>query len=146
MANLRTWVAASTIAAASSVVLVAPADSKVKPQSAVLNNSVHDHAFDRVVLEADGCKLTVKLWFTAPDTAYQDRAKMRNSYLFRAKVKFDDKNVLTDLFKTSKPGRKLYTFVHDTSADGCWAKPGPKMRMVDVNGCRGRRCEVPSFD
>lgn len=116
-------------------------------QSAPIHSTVHDHVFDRVEVESSECSLKVKLWFTAPESGYKDRSRHRNSYLFRARVKLDDGKQLTSgLFRTSKPGRKLQTWSHDTSAEGCWAKGKPPLRQVVVNGCRGKRCPVPELE
>ncbi|GMV17052.1 MAG: hypothetical protein HS104_20155 [Polyangiaceae bacterium] len=116
-------------------------------QRSAIQSRVHDHEFDRVSVQSSECSLEVKLWFTAPESGYKDRSPRRNSYLFRARVKLDDgRQVTSELFRTSKPGRKLQTWTHDTSAEGCWAKQKPALRSVVVNGCRGRRCVVPELE
>src|SRR3970040_2465920 len=102
----------------------------------MIRSNVHEHEFDRVTVQSSECSLTVKLWFTAPDAGYKERAAHRNSYLFRARVKLDGgRQITSENFRTSKPGRKLQTWVHDTSSDGCWAKEKPALRSVVVNGC-----------
>lgn len=116
-------------------------------QTSKLATTVHEHEFDRVTVQSSECSLTLKLEFSAPESGYQDRAKNRNRYHFKARVKLDDgRRVDSVEFKTSTPGRKRWTWVHDTSSEGCWAKQKPALRQVVVNGCRGRGCPVPELD
>jgi len=113
-------------------------------QSSSIATSVHSHAFDRVSVKSSECSLELALEFSAPESGYRDRSANRNRYYFEARVKFDgDHHADSVKFKTSKPGRKRWTWTHDTSADGCWAKQKPALRQVIVDGCRGKGCTVP---
>ncbi len=127
--------------------LLSAAASAAWSSKVSLNAKVHDHRFDRVALSGDGCNVTVKLSFNAPPKAYASKAKNRNSYLFKGRVKLKNgKELVTDVFRSSSPARRGWTQSFDTNADECWGKE--KMQAVDVKvvGCRGRHCAVPDFD
>jgi len=116
-------------------------------QGSAIQARVHAHEFDRVSIQSQDCSLTAKVWFSAPESGYTDRSKVRNVYRFRARVKLDGGREMTSgEFRTSTPGRKVWTWTHDTSADGCWAKQKPPLRQVLVEGCRGKGCPVPAFE
>jgi hypothetical protein len=109
--------------------------------------TVHDHLFDRVVLSADGCELNVQLYFTAPKQRYEAPVAARNYYRFRGRLEFHEHApVLTRVFGNRAPGRRVYRTTLDTSQDGCFAKTKPKLRGIDVEGCRGRKCTPKPFD
>jgi hypothetical protein len=139
----------SALALASAVQspLVAHADGAGWSQRTMLNTVVWEHSFDRVTVTALDCSVSVKLHFIAPKEGYKAAGSARNHYYFHARLKFaDGKKIDTGMFKTSKPGAKLYSYDHDTSSDGCWAKGQHKLSSVDVVGCRGQRCPVPDFE
>jgi hypothetical protein len=115
-------------------------------QSSAVLTRVHAHEFGKVALESRECAITAKVWFTAPEAGYRERSKVRNVYRFRARVKLGDRALTSGEFKTSTPGRKVWTWTTDTSAEGCWAKDKPALRQVVVNGCRGQRCPVPELE
>lgn len=122
---------------------LAPTDAFGWMQSTIFRASVHHHEFDKIAIENDGCKLNVTLWFTAPEDRYSDPNPVRNQFRFDARVKLDDREFRTGVFRNEAPGRRRFHTVIDTTADGCWAKNEHKVRDVDVNGCRNRNCRVP---
>ncbi len=113
-----------------------------------ISTSIHHHTFDRVELErpGDGCKLDVALHFSAPSSGYQDSAPVRNFYRFKARVSLSERHrIYSREFFNRVPGRRVYRWQHDTTAEGCWAATPAKVYFVDVEGCRVRNCTVEPF-
>jgi hypothetical protein len=136
----------ASVAAALVVGTTAAAKPPTWTKSSRINTTVHEHSFERVTIEATDCTLKVKLLFTAPESGYHAHFEGQNVYRFRARVKLDDDHAVESVvFKTSTPGRKLFAWTKDTAPEGCWVKDQRGLRAVDVNGCRGHKCEVPSF-
>jgi hypothetical protein len=50
------------------------------------------------------------------------------------------------VFGNRGPGRRVYTYRHDTSGEDCWAKKEAHVIHVDVEGCRGKTCSVKEFE
>ncbi len=129
------------------VAAAASGDAKPWTKQNNTNARVHDHTFDRVAVSGSGCELTVKVWFTAPKKAYEAGAPVRNSYLFRARAKLKNgQEVITDVFRSGSPARRNFTHTVDTTAEGCWAKEPNQAVDLNVIGCRGRRCRMPTFE
>jgi hypothetical protein len=115
-------------------------------QSATFETRVHGHAFSRVSVETRGCDVRVQLQFDAPEAGYKHEAAARNIYRFHARVKLDKGHVLeTPVFQSSVPGSRSYSYIKDTSAEGCWAKDEHSLRGFDVEGCRGGGCKPEPF-
>lgn len=115
-------------------------------QSALINVKVHDHTFDRVSLESSECSVTARLHFAAPEEGYASGQPHRDYHRFKARIRLtNDKSLASPVFGNPKAGRRLYTFTYDTTAEGCWAKEQHKLQGVDVEACRGRRCEPEPF-
>jgi len=128
------------------VLLLAPADALSWSQKARISARVHHHEFDVVGVETNGCTINVQLYFTAPEAGYREAAPVRNHYRFDARVEFaDGRRFFTGVFQNTAPGRRVLRHAHDTTGEGCWAKGDLKLRGVDVEGCRNRRCKVPAF-
>lgn len=127
-------------------VLAAPVAALAWSQSASFETRVHGHAFSRVTLESRGCELGVQLPFDAPQKAYEHEAAARNIYRFHARIKLDKGHTFeTVVFQNSVPGARSYSYVKDTTAEGCWAKDPHQLRAVDVEGCRGGGCKPEPF-
>jgi hypothetical protein len=115
-------------------------------QSASFETRVHGHAFSKVTIESRGCELTVRLPFDAPAAAYKFEAASRNIYRFHARIKLDKGHEFeTPVFQNSAPGARSYSYVKNTTAEGCWAKDEHQLRAVDVEGCRGGGCKPEAF-
>ncbi len=117
-------------------------------KEAKINASVHNHSFHRVVMEqpGGGCVLHFKLSFRAPSEGYQDAAKGRNYYRFKARVELSEgKTVFSPQFANDASGNRVYRWSTDTTGEGCWAAQPPKLYNVDVEGCRNRNCKVRPF-
>jgi hypothetical protein len=128
------------------VFLLAPADALSWSQRARIMARVHHHEFDVVRVESNGCTLNLELYFTAPEAGYREPAPVRNHYRFDARVQFaDGRKFFTGVFQNTQPGRRVLRHAYDTNSEGCWAKQELKLRGVDVEGCRNRRCKVPAF-
>lgn len=126
--------------------LAAPLIAWAWSQSALLDVRVHDHRFDRVSIESAGCSLTARLSFEAPEGGYSSSSPERNYHRFKARVRLtSDQAITSPVFGNSKAGRRQYTFSYDTSDQGCWAKAPHKLQGVDVEACRGRRCQPDPF-
>lgn len=111
-----------------------------------VNVRVNDHTFDRLIVNAKGCEVSVKIKFDAPSKAYESRAKQRNHYLFRARIKLKDgKELVSELFRSSSAARRTYSQTFDTAPDGCWSEKKHPPIDLDVAACRGKRCKVPDF-
>jgi hypothetical protein len=107
---------------------------------------VHKHEFTRATVESDGCALKLRLFFEAPESAYQSDVKARNEYRFHARVNLDGGNALfTPVFRSLTPGKRSYDYAKDTASEGCWAKSETKIFGVDVEGCRGAGCTPEPF-
>ena len=111
-----------------------------------ISATVHEHAFDQIEVVSEGCSLRVALHFTAPEAGYSSKSAVRNHYRFRARIGFADRSIKTGIYGNGTPGRRRIRYVHDTSAEGCWAKQPQKLRGVHVEGCRNRDCKVPAVD
>ena len=108
--------------------------------------TVNDHKFHRIKAEGNECALKVKLSFTAPEREYDSRAKNRNYHRFKARVLFQNgKAIVTPVFGNSAPGKRAYTYTHDTSGEACWAKEKTAVKDIDIEGCRARGCKVKEF-
>jgi hypothetical protein len=131
---------------AASGALLAPVLAFAWTQEATFGAHVHGHEFARATLTGDGCSLKVRVFFDAPEEAYKNERAWRNYYRFHARIKLDTEHVvLTRVFNNDSPGARVYDYVQDTSAEGCWAKTESKVRGVDVEGCRGRGCTPEPF-
>jgi hypothetical protein len=112
-----------------------------------LNVDVHEHAFHKATANDVDCVVRYRLYFVAPPKQYgDDRNEVRNHYRMRAQVKLGNHVVLSPEFINSAPGRRVYAFSQDTSAEGCWAKEKQKLWQVNVHACRGSRCRVKPFE
>jgi hypothetical protein len=109
---------------------------------------VHDHVFDGVHIEANGCDATVKLDFDAPDPGYRDpKNAVRNEYRFKARISLaNGRKVDTPEFTNKGSGRRVYTTTRVTSDGPCWPAAKAKIVKLDVNGCRGRGCAVEPLE
>jgi hypothetical protein len=127
--------------------VLAPADALSWSQRVQIAARVHNHVFDDVSIESSGCTLNLALYFTAPEGGYRDpNAAVRNHYRFDARVSLSEgRKFHTGVFQNTQPGRRRFRHAHDTASEGCWAKQELKLRAVDIEGCRNRRCKVPSF-
>ena len=115
-------------------------------QSALINVKVHDHTFDRVRIASSDCSVTAHLHFGAPKDGYDSGTRERNYHRFKAGIRLtNDQAIVSPLFGNPKPGRRMYTFTYDTTSEGCWAKEQHKLKGVDIEACRGRRCEPEPF-
>jgi hypothetical protein len=109
--------------------------------------TVNGHSFKHVHVTADGCKLAFEILFDAPDKGYSDpKNKVRNYHLFQAKVQFakGGQAVESKVFGNPAPGERVYRFEHDTGSS-CWAKDKNTVAKLDVIGCRGRGCDVGTY-
>lgn len=109
---------------------------------------VNGHSFHHARIDGDGCKATVRLVFDAPEKGYADpKNTVRNYHRFRARIRLARGQTLTSrVFSNTVPGERSYTFEEDTSGAGCWSKDPNKLVKVDVIGCRGKGCDLGSFD
>ena len=132
-----------------SVVLGTPLAATVAlawTEEAPIDVTVHSHNFHDVKVSADGCTARVSLWFNAPREGYSSRYAHQNHFRFRARVGLSDNELLVSpVFSNRGAGERVYSFDHDTTAEGCWAKTLHKVFRVDVDGCRSRACEIPAF-
>lgn len=120
-----------------------PALAYAWSQSALFDVTVHAHEFERVAVESQGCSVRAQLSFTAPPEAYKADRKY---YRFKARIRLDAGHEITSpIFGNSGSGARVYTFTHDTSAEGCWGKLDHKFTGFDVEGCRGRGCTPDPF-
>lgn len=110
--------------------------------------TVNGHSFNHARIDGDGCKATVRLVFDAPEKGYADPKNIvRNYHRFRARIRLAKGQTLTSrVFSNTVPGERSYTFEEDTSGAGCWSKDPNKLVKVDVIGCRGKGCDLGSFD
>jgi hypothetical protein len=110
--------------------------------------TVNGHSFHHARIDGDGCKTTVRLVFDAPEKGYADpKNTVRNYHRFRARIRLAKGQTLTSrVFSNTVPGERSYTFEEDTSAAGCWSKESNKLVKVDVIGCRGKDCDLGTFD
>src|SRR5215471_18897958 len=110
--------------------------------------TVNGHAFHHARIDGNGCAISVRLSFDAPEKGYSDpKNVVRNYHLFRARVRLaKGQTVTSKIFGNSAPGERTYSFTEDTSAAGCWSREPGKIVKLDVIGCRGRSCDVGSFE
>ena len=126
--------------------LLAPALALAWTKEATFMARVHKHEFSRATVESDGCTLKLRLFFDAPESAYQSEAKARKEYRFHARVNMDGGHtLLTPVFRSLTPGARTYDYAKDTTNEGCWAKSEAKIFGVDVEGCRGASCTPEPF-
>ena len=109
---------------------------------------VNGHSFHHARIDGDGCKATIRLVFDAPENGYSDpKNTVRNYHRFQARVRLAKGQALTSrVFSNTVAGERSYTFDEDTSRAGCWSREPNKLVKVDVIGCRGRGCDLGSFD
>jgi len=123
------------------LLLASPAVALAWNQKALLGTRVHEHAMHSVELEAQGCALAYKLYFSAPADGYASRATNRNYYLFRTRIKFHGgKRISVPVFGNAGSGERLYERTYDTTGEGCWAKEPQRLMGIDVEACRNRGC------
>jgi hypothetical protein len=110
--------------------------------------TVNGHSFHHARIDGDGCKISVRLVFDAPEKGYADpKNTVRNYHRFRARIRLAKGQTLTSrVFANTVPGERSYTFEEDTSGAGCWSKDANKLVKVDVIGCRGKNCDLGSFE
>jgi hypothetical protein len=114
--------------------------------SAPFAATVHHHEFSRVEASGDGCVARARLTYIAPEQAYGSPEQERNSYSFKARVRFaSGKRMFSVPFTNTAPGKRVYRFRVDTGKHGCWARAEQKVVGVDVEGCRGQGCRVRPF-
>jgi hypothetical protein len=129
-------------------VLLAPMAAFGWSERASFETRIHGHDFSRVSLESsEECSLKVQVRFDAPADGYKSASAARSFYRFQVRTKLEGgRALLTRVFSNSAPGARAYTYVHDTRADGCWAKLPPKIIGIDVEGCRGAGCTPRPFE
>lgn len=143
MADGRRWVLGASIVGA---LVASPLLAWAWSQGAMINVKVHEHVFDRVHVETQDCSVTAKLHFSAPEQGYTSGARERDYHRFKARIKLTEgRSLVSPVFGNPRAGRRLYTFTYDTAPEGCWAKEPHKLQGVDVEACRGRRCEPQPF-
>jgi hypothetical protein len=128
-------------------VLLAPVAALAWSQKASFETRIHGHEFTQVTLERSGeCALAVRVFFTAPEAGYQNESPPRNVYRFHVRTKLaGDRAAVTRVFNNKVAGARAYSYVQDTSAEGCWAKDEHKIQGIDVEGCRGAGCTPDAF-
>ena len=115
-------------------------------RDAPLDVTVHHHHFNEIRVTTNGCTVTTRLFFDAPKDGYTSRARNRNHFRFRSRIQLSDKKeIVSPIFANKAPGRRMFRFEQDTTADGCWAKEDHKIYRVDVDGCRSRACQIEAF-
>jgi hypothetical protein len=112
---------------------------------ASLRTQVHEHAFHRVTANAIGCLVRARLYFSAPEAAYQGGSSERNHYRFRARVQLSDRSFDTEVFGNGVAGARVFAFSQDTATEGCWAEKQHSLRQVTVHACRGQGCIPEPF-
>lgn len=134
------------VAAMTAAVFIVPAVAFAWSQQADFETHIHGHEFYRVSVESNQCQLKVRVLFTAPEAGYKNEFPAKNFYRFHVRLRLDEeRNVVTRIFSNSAPGTRGYSYVDDTTADGCWAKQEHKIRGVDIEGCRGTGCTPEPF-
>lgn len=110
--------------------------------------TVNGHSFHDAKVKSQGCVLSYELFFNAPENGYADPKNMvRNRHSFQARIQFAKGQTATsNRFGNGAPGERVYRFEDDTSASDCWGKAPNKIVKVDVIGCRGRNCDLGSFE
>jgi len=110
--------------------------------------TVNGHSFHHARVDGNGCNVSVRLLFDAPDKGYSDpKNHVRNYHRFRARIRLAKGQTVTSrVFANTVPGERSYSFEEDTTSAGCWAKEPGKLVKVDVIGCRGEGCDLGSFD
>jgi hypothetical protein len=134
------------VAAMTAAVFLVPAAALAWSQQADFETHIHGHEFYRVRVESNQCELKVRVLFTAPEAGYKNDFPAKNFYRFHVRLRLaEERNVVTRIFSNSAPGTRGYDYVVDTTAEGCWAKQEPKIRGVDIEGCRGTGCTPEPF-
>ncbi len=114
--------------------------------SRTINARVNKHAFHRVDVKSDDCKLEIGLYFDAPPEGYDSGAKNRNHHRFKARFLFKNgKSVVTPIIGNAKPGKRRFIHRYDSADAACWAKEEVQLKDVDIEGCRGQGCKVKDF-
>lgn len=110
--------------------------------------TVNGHSFHHAKVEGNGCHVSVHLAFDAPEKGYADpKNTVRNYHRFRARAKLAKGQIVASgIFGNAGAGERTYSFEDDTTNAGCWSKEPGKLVKLDVIGCRGRGCDVGSFD
>ena len=135
-----------TCALLTAAALLVPGLALAWSKEATFMARVHKHEFSRATLDSDACTLKLRLFFDAPESAYQSETKARNEYRFHARVNLDaGHTLLTPVFRSVAPGARSYDYVKDTAGEACWAKTELKIFGVDVEGCRGVGCTPEPF-
>ena len=110
-------------------------------QNAEFTAKVHGHAFERVIVASEGCKIHYQLYFDAPNDAYASLNGLRNVYRFRTRVDFQSgRSATVPVFANRGTGRRVYRNTFDSGAEGCWANGEQKLAGVKVEACRGDGC------
>ena len=110
--------------------------------------TVSGHSFHHAKVEGDGCSVKVSVSFDAPEKQYSDpKNVVRNYHRFRARVRLaKGQFVASKIFSNTSPGERTYSFEDDTSGAGCWSREPGELVKLDVIGCRGKNCDVGSFE
>lgn len=129
-------------------VLLAPLAAVAWSERASFETRIHGHDFSKVTIERSGdCSLKVQVLFDAPADAYKSESAARSFYRFHVRTKLEGgRALITRVFSNSAPGARAYTYVQDSSAEGCWAKQPLKIIGIDVEGCRGPGCKPKAFE
>ncbi len=129
------------------LVLFAPLAAFGWSERAGFETRIHGHDFSNVAVESSGeCSLKVRVQFDAPADGYKSESAARRFYRFHVRTKLEGGRALvTRVFNNSASGARAYTYTHDTSAEGCWAKQPQKIIGIDVEGCRGAGCTPEAF-
>ncbi len=136
----------AVLAAAVALTVLIAGEAGAWEAEAEFQATVNQHVFDKIKVSTTGCEAEFKIYFDAPTQMYSDDAPVRNHHRFRARVKMSDgRTVLTNNFYNDTAGKRMYVYRVDSTNDGCWAKKPHRLRKVDVNGCRNRRCPIQPF-
>jgi hypothetical protein len=129
-----------------SAALVLPSLALAWSKEATFMARVHKHEFSRATVDSEQCLLKLRVFFDAPEAAYQSETRSRNEYRFHARVNLDaGHTLLTPVFRNLTPGAHSFDYVKDTAGEGCWARTELKIFGVDVEGCRGAGCTPEPF-
>jgi hypothetical protein len=139
----KNWVAGLSATA----VLLVPVVALAWSQKASFETRIHGHEFSEVSLVNNGdCTLAVRVLFAAPQAGYTNESPPRNVYRFHVRTKLaGGRTTVTRVFNNKVAGARAYSYVEDTSAEGCWAKEELKIQGIDVEGCRGAGCTPEPF-
>jgi hypothetical protein len=129
------------------LILLLPTAAQAWQKHASFETRIHGHAFSKVTIESRAeCQLRVRIDFEAPELGYKHESPARNFYRFHVRAKLDDgRGIVTRPFSNSAPGARAYTYLLDTSGEGCWSKAEHRITAIDVEGCRGAGCTPEPF-